>query len=139
MYLLRVAKGLWEVQAVCDAEGACPALDFLLGLQRGPYRAASDWMLQLVKQTMTTCDPRTIPMPLCRSLGDGLFEFRKQPKGKKVRLLWFVDVGRIVVCTSVFLKDDKTGPVEIERARALRRRYFEDQRMGRNHIIDLGE
>ena len=59
-----------------------------------------------------------IGMPLCRSLGDGLWEVRSNlPSGRIARLLFFVDQGRIGVVHGFIKKTEKTPPDELALAR----------------------
>jgi phage-related protein len=66
--------------------------------------------------------------PLCKPLGHGLFEFRRQPKGKKLRVIWFYGGGAVIVCAVAFTKAERTPRTQIERARALKKAYLEDKR-----------
>lgn len=61
---------------------------------------------------------------LCKPLGDGLFELRRQPKGQKLRVVFFYDEGRRIVCTNAFFKAETTPRTELSLARAQRKRYL---------------
>ncbi len=53
-----------------------------------------------------------IGMPLCRALGDGLWEVRSRlPSRRIARLVFFVDEGRIGVVNG-FIKKTRTSPPE---------------------------
>jgi phage-related protein len=57
-------------------------------------------------------------MPLCRSLGGGLWEVRSSlPSRRIARLLFFVHEGWIVIVHGFIKKTPKTLPDEIELAR----------------------
>jgi phage-related protein len=57
-------------------------------------------------------------MPLCRPLGDGLWEVRSTlPSRRIARLLFFADEGRIAVMHGFIKKTQKTPPDDIELAR----------------------
>jgi phage-related protein len=59
-----------------------------------------------------------IGMPLCRPLGDGLWEVRSAlPSRRIARLLFFVDDGRIGVVHGFIKKTQKTPDSELEIAR----------------------
>jgi phage-related protein len=57
-------------------------------------------------------------MPLCRPLGDGLWEVRSNLAGRRIaRLLFFVDQGRIGVVHGFIKTTQKTPPVDLALAR----------------------
>jgi phage-related protein len=137
MRLLRIARHAWDIQAVCDARGDCQVLDFLDSLG-GDYVAARDAMLSLLQEYLPVHGPQRLREPHSKPLGNELFEFRKEPKGKRLRIIWFDDTGKVVVCASAFAKDKKkTPPEEKERAKKLRAAYFKDQLANKNEIEDL--
>jgi hypothetical protein len=135
MRLIRIRRHTWDVLAVCDDRGDCQVLDFLESLEAN-YDAAVDAMLALLRERVPVHGPPR-RMPLTRDLGQDLFEFRREPKGKRLRVIWFFDTGRVVVCTTAFTKDDVAPPQEIARGVRLRGKYFSDQKKGRNVIIEL--
>jgi phage-related protein len=59
-----------------------------------------------------------VGMPLCRSLGGGLWEMRSSlPSRRIARIVFFVHEGRIGVVHGFIKKTPKTPPDEIEMAR----------------------
>lgn len=55
-------------------------------------------------------------------LRNGIREFR----AKSLRVLWFYDDNKVVVCSHAFAKStQKTPPGELEKAEACKKRYFE--------------
>jgi len=59
-----------------------------------------------------------IGMPLCRSLGGGLWEARSElPSRRTARLLFFVHEGRIGIVHGFIKKTQKTTPKDLEIAR----------------------
>jgi len=59
-----------------------------------------------------------VGMPLCRSLGDGIWEVRSSlPSRRIARILFFVHEGRIGIVNGFIKKTMKTPPDEIELAR----------------------
>ena len=127
MKLVRIAKLRWEVLAVCDSRGLCQVVDFLAGLQGTTYQIAAAEVLELLQNRIPKAGPPRAE-PLCKSLGNGLFEFRRQPKGKKLRVIWFYGGGAVIVCAVGFTKAERTPRTQIERARALQKAYLEDKR-----------
>src|SRR6185295_14396310 len=104
--LVRIGRDQWDVLAVCDERGACPVLDVLEALSSS-YPAAVDGMLSLLRERIPQDGPQGLRAPTCKSLGNGLWEFRKEPKGRRLRVIWFYDFGRIVVCTVAFTKTER--------------------------------
>lgn len=123
MKLLRLAKGRWEVLAVMDRRGRCPVLDFLDDLN-GNLRPAREFLNLSLRVYLPLEGPPATSANLCKPLGDGLFELRRQPKGPKPRVLFFQDGGHRIVCTNAFSKLETTPRSEIELARGLREKYF---------------
>jgi phage-related protein len=60
-----------------------------------------------------------IGMPLCRSLGDGLWEVRSNLKGRIARVVFCIDRGRMVLLHGFIKKSQKTSPSD--RSLALKR------------------
>ena len=124
MKLVRIAKGRWEVLAVVDHRGRCQVLDFLDQLRSG-FRAAQEFLNLCLRVYLPLEGPPKASVHLCKPLGDGVFELRRQPKGPKPRVLFFYDDNHRIVCTNAFSKLEVTPRSEIELARALREQYFE--------------
>jgi phage-related protein len=134
MRLLRIARRHWDVLAICDQRGDCQVLRFLEELQGLEGKAAKS-MLAMLEDTVPWAGPPK-GESICKSLGDGVYEFRKQPKGKKLRVLWFYGGAAVVVCTAAFKKAERTPRVQLERARFLRRQYWTARSRGEIEIID---
>ncbi|MEQ8966187.1 MAG: type II toxin-antitoxin system RelE/ParE family toxin [Azospirillaceae bacterium] len=65
--------------------------------------------------------PRHVPGTKPLTGRDGLFEFRRG----QLRVLWFYDQDRVVICSHGFVKKSgKAPPRELDRAEASRDRYF---------------
>lgn len=133
MKLLRLAKDRWAVLAVMDHRGHCQVLEFLSALAPN-YQAARDSMFVLLKDVLPQSGPPR-HHAISKSLGGGIFELRRQPKGRKLRVLYFYDSGFRIVCTSAFTKAETTPIVEIESARFLARLYREAR--FRNELVIL--
>jgi hypothetical protein len=116
--LVRIRKVNWDVLAMPEV------LDELQGVDPS-YRPVADSMFALLRRRVPEAGPPK--GEISEPLGDGIFEFRRQPqRGPKLRVLWFYDAGRVIICTRAFLKDVKKCPPE-EKARALkiRDRYLQ--------------
>ena len=125
--LVRLGRDTWEVLAVVDDRGRCQVLDFLdqLGASYGAARRA---MLLFLQLRLPEDGPPVSNVQLCKPLGDGLFEIRRQPKGQKLRVVFFYDEGCRIVCTNAFCKAETTPRSELLIARALRSRYLTAKR-----------
>lgn len=134
MKLLRIARRQWDVLAICDGRGECQVVRFLEELQ-GPEKVAAESMLMILKETV----PRSGPPkgePLCKPLGEGIYEFRRQPKGKKLRVLWFYGGTAVIICTAAFRKAERTPRVQLDQARFLRKQYWLARSRGEIEITD---
>jgi phage-related protein len=131
MHLIRLGKSRWEVVALCDQRGSCPVLDFLGGLDKS-LRSLCNRMLGLLREYVTYHGPpRSIER--CRHLEDGIWEF----KTGQLRVLWFYDQDRVIVCTHGFMKKTRKTPRrEIRQAKELRERYLFAVRSSRLRLLD---
>lgn len=123
MKLVQIAKRRWEVLAVVDHRGECQVLDFLDRLSSN-YEAARTAMLGLLEDRLPRDGPPKENIQLCKPLGGGLFELRRQSKGRKLRVLFFYDDGFRIVCTNAFTKAEKTPQTELALARVRREQYL---------------
>jgi phage-related protein len=124
MRLKRVGQDVWEVLTVLDSRGRSPVLDFLHGLDES-YRTIRNNVLYMLKVQIPKNGPPRRNRDLCKPLGKGLFELRRQPKGPKLRVVFFYDSGNRIVCVRAFLKAETTPKPDLEIATSLRRLYFE--------------
>jgi phage-related protein len=123
MKLVRIAREQWDVLAVMDHRDHCQVLEFLEELAPN-YEAAKEAMFyQLEVILPKNGPPRNVQ--LSKSLGRGLFELRRQPKGRKLRVVFFYDSGFRIICTSAFTKAETTPQTEIDRSRLLIQLYLE--------------
>jgi len=135
MKLVRIAKGRWEVLAVVDHRGRCQVLDFVAQLGAG-FRAAQQFLTLLLRVYLPLEGPPKSSAHLCKPLGDGVFELRRQPKGPKPRVLFFYDDNHRIVCTNAFSKLEVTPRSEIELARGLRDKYFETKLRSELEVVE---
>lgn len=65
-----------------------------------------------------------IGMPLCRALGDGLYEVRSSlPSRREARVIFFADGEDLIVVSGFIKKSQKTPKNEIDLARRRKREY----------------
>jgi phage-related protein len=130
MRLRRVQRARWEVLAVCDARGACQLFDFLAGLEA---RLAMDGraMLRLLAFVAEQGPPRNVETS--HKLASEIWELI----AGRLRVLWFYDEGRLVVCSHGFVKRTrKTPAAEIDRARASYAAYSAAKKDGTLQVED---
>jgi hypothetical protein len=130
MRLVRIAREQWDVLAVVDDRGRCQVIELLMGAGQSAAQRSMLWFLR--SRLPAEGPPRSVE--LCKSLGDGLFELRRQPKGPKLRVLFFYDDGHRIVCTNAFYKAERTPRTEVRLARDLKRLYFRAKLLGRLRI-----
>jgi phage-related protein len=93
------------------ATGVEPVRDWLRGLPDDDRR-------KIGLDLATVQVGRPVGMPLCRSLGSGLWEVRSAlPSRRIARILFFVHEGRIGVVHGFIKKTQKAPPDEIDLAR----------------------
>lgn len=117
MRLRRVRRAQWDVLAVCSPRGECPLLEFLGGLN-AELAADGRAMLRLLSLASEQGPPRNTE--LSHKLAGEIWEFI----AGRLRVLWFYDEGRVIVCSHGFMKRTRKTPMsEIDRAQAARRGY----------------
>ena len=122
MRLRWIRTGEWQVLGICTDRGDCPLLDFLAGLEGGLVKDGRR-MLKLLDLVAKHGPPRNTE--ISHQLGPGLWEFIQG----RLRVLWFYDEGKLVICSHGFVKKRQKTPLgELERALAYRRRYLEAKR-----------
>ena len=113
MKLLQIGRDRWTVLVVADDRWAS---ELLTVLQTPSETNLGARMLALLREYVpANGPPRT--SEISKDLGGGRFEFRRQPgKGPALRVLYFFDKGKVVVCSHAFWKrTDKTPEAELKR------------------------
>lgn len=119
MYVRRLPfHGQYTILAVCDSRGNPVLLEFFNEL--GPnLQKDMDAMLQLLEMCAVSGPPRNTE--ISHKIRGEIWEFIKG----RLRILWFYDQGRVIVCTHGFVKRTKKTPKqEISRAERIRRDYL---------------
>jgi len=94
-----------------------PVLDWLRALDAGDRRVIGE-------------DLRTVQigwplgMPLCRSLGDGLYEVRSNITGNRITRLVFFQHGSDLIIVEGFIKKSRTTPDDVLKLAKRRRSDF---------------
>ena len=122
MNLLPVSKGFYAVYAVAKSREHCELLEFLEGLGQ-TLQKDSDRMLALLGRVAVEGPPRNTE--ICHQIKGKLFEFIQG----RLRVLWFYDEERLIICTDGFVKKGRKTPRrEIDHAIRLMDDYFEDKK-----------
>jgi phage-related protein len=107
---------MFEVVFYRTDAGSEPALDWFKSLPPGDR--------QIVGADLRTLQIGfPMGMPLCRSLGDGLWELRSTLPKRIARVVFFTDGGTFVVLHGFIKKSQKTPNEELDVARARKRVY----------------
>jgi phage-related protein len=138
MKLVRIARDVWDVLAVLDARDRCQVLDFIAGLGAN-YEAAKRALIRVLRVELPMNGPLTHNSDQCKPLGGGIFEIRRQPKGQKLKVLFFYDDGSRIVCTNAFSKAERTPRTDLELARELRDRYRTAKFRRKLQIVEIAE
>lgn len=111
--------GLKRIEAIFyrTAAGGEPAREWLKGLEPVDDRK------QIGVDIKTVEFGWPIGMPVCRPLGDGLYEVRSNLSGDKIaRVLFYIDIrGRMVLLHGFIKKTQKTPQSDLELARKNKR------------------
>jgi hypothetical protein len=128
MNLLLVAKGFYTVYAVAKSREHCELLEFLEGLGQ-TLQKDSDRMLALLGRVAMEGPPRNTE--ISHQIRGKLFEFIQG----RLRVLWFYDEGKLIICTTGFVKKGRKTPWgEIDHAIQLMGNYFEDKKKAQIQI-----
>jgi phage-related protein len=128
MNLILISKGFYTVYALAKSREHCELLEFLEGLGQ-TLQKDSDRMLALLSRVAMEGPPRSIE--ISHQIKGKLFEFIQG----RLRVLWFYDEGRLIICTSGFVKKGQETPRgEIDHAIRLMDDYFEDKKKAQIQI-----
>lgn len=130
MKLLKLHESQYTIHAVCDGRGEVQLLQFLEGLGAN-YASSRNGMLNLLERCAEHGPPRNADLK--HQLDDGIYELRKG----QLRVVFFTDAGKLIICSDGFLKKTrKTPPREIEAARQARKQYQEARDANQLEILE---
>lgn len=130
MKLLKLHEGQYTVHAVCDERGEAQLLEFLEGLGAN-YRSSRDGMLNLLERCAAHGPPRNADLK--HRLDDGIYELIKG----QLRVVFFTDAGKLIICSHGFLKKSRKVPTrEIEAARQARKQYHAARQANQLEIME---
>jgi len=131
MHLRVISRDAWTVLAICGDEVRCDLLEFADRLRRDDPREYAR-VLRALGRIASHGPPRNVQRS--RALAHGIYEL-KTPGG--VRILYFFDEGRVVICADAMTKPKSHGlSVAVERAARARWRYLNDKRRGALRIME---
>jgi hypothetical protein len=129
MYLLLISKGLYTIYTTSKERDQCELLEFFESL--GPnLQKDRNHMLALFERVALEGVPRNIE--ISHQIKGKLFEFIQG----RLRVFWFYDEGRLIICTSGLVKKGRKTPKnEIDHAMMIMNKYFEDKKQGELRVI----
>lgn len=121
-------QGPFTLLAACDARGVPVLLEFLEGLGANLEKDA-DHLLALLERVAVSGPPRNTDVS--HKIRGDIWEFIKG----RLRVFWFYDEGRVIVCSHGLLKKTQKVPAgELHRAEQNRADYFAAKQSGRLRI-----
>jgi len=127
--LVRIQRVVWDVLAIADSRGRTVWDDLVEDPDRHAQR-----MRALIQHTARNGPPHDDRKS--KPLRDGIFELRTGPKkGPKLRVFYFYDAGKMVICTHSVWKREAV-PEEIDKALAWKSRYLLAKSRGTVEIAD---
>ena len=130
MFLRVVERGVWTVFAVSDQRGHCPLQEFIDRLRivnQAEFRRA----IALLGMTAANGPPRNEAKS--RRLAKGIYELKTRGG---IRIPYFVDEGRVIICTEAIMKPKGTELRKIiRRSELMRESYFRAKSAGALEII----
>ena len=122
----------WRIYAVCSDRGDCQVAEFL-STQPSNLEANRDRLIALLDHVVKN-GPRRLPDDICHQLADDIWEFITG----RLRVAWFYDEGKLIVCTHGFVKkSQKTKKSDIKRAVNAKNLYFKEKE--RNNLILIND
>ena len=117
-------QGQFTVLTACDGRGIPTLLEFLEGLGAN-LEKDKDHMLGLLERVASSGPPRNTEVS--HKLQGDIWEFIKG----RLRVFWFYDEGRVVVCTHGLMKKSQKIPKgEITHAEQVRQAYLAAKQAG---------
>lgn len=133
MILFEICHALYKVFAIGTSPDQCQLLDFLSELGAN-LQKDGDRVLALMKRVGRDGAPRN--PDICHQIERKIYQFTQG----RIRVLWFYDGGKIVICTHGFVKKTPRTPTrEINQAKALMKNYFLAKEEGLIKIIPWEE
>jgi hypothetical protein len=130
MKLRQIEAGRWVVLAICDPRGECQVATFINNLKRG----TTDFLQTTAVLQLAASDGPPHNKRKSNQLADGIFELKTH---SGIRIPYFYDEGRLVICTEAMHKPRKTELRRVvARAQRDRQRYFQAKSGNQLEIIE---
>ena len=124
MVLFEILSSKFSVCAAGESQNDCDLKSFLSGLASNLEKEGRR-MLGLLKRVAQR-GPDLNP-EVCHQIEGKLYQFAQG----RIRILWFYDEGKIIICTHGFVKKTrKTPDNEKEHAKLIMKKYFEEKQSG---------
>lgn len=126
MYLKKVTSGIWKIYAVTSGRGNCELLQFLSGLDSA-YEENVNALLALFDDISGKPEgPQGLASKKCHTITSDNKIW--QVSVGRLRVAWFYDGDKIMICTHGFFKDSQeTKKSDKRRAQNLRNEYLKDK------------
>lgn len=121
----------WRVLAICDSKGRSIIDKLVSGLSGDLLVDGQKLDSDLDK--LSEHGPRIFPPERCHQISSK--EQIYQLTSKRLRLFWFYDAGKMIICAHGFIKKSQKTPMdELAQAVAARNRYVADKDNGRLQV-----
>ncbi|MBU1206172.1 MAG: type II toxin-antitoxin system RelE/ParE family toxin [Proteobacteria bacterium] len=133
MILVEICRGVYKIFALGDSPNRCQLLDFLDDLESN-LQKDGDRVLALLKRVAREGPPKN--PDICHQIGNKIYQFSQG----RLRVIWFYDEGKMIICTQGFIKKTPRTPQgEISNAKLAMKSYFEAKKSGLIEIIAVEE
>ncbi len=133
MILFEICQAHYKVFAIGTPPDSCQLIDFLSELGAN-LQKDGDRVLALLRRVARTGPPKN--PDICHQIEGKINQFTQG----RIRILWFYDEGKIIICTHGFIKKTPRTPTrEISHAKTLMKNYFEAKGKGWIDIIPWEE
>jgi phage-related protein len=133
MVLFEILSSEFSVYAAGESQTGCDLRSFISGLAsnlKGDGRGILA-LLKRIAQKGPILNPE-----ISHKIEGNLFQLRQG----RIRVLYFYDKGKIIICTHGFIKkSSKTPDTEKEQAKFVMKKYFEDKESGAIEKIPWNE
>lgn len=124
----------WQVVAICESRDKCQVDDFLSSVGSNLEKSAKG-MRQLLAMVAVR-GPHNLPTDLSHTIADGIWQFTKG----RLRVAWFYDGIKVVVCCQAATKKSQKAPKQfIDTAVASMQEYKLQKARGNIRELPEGE
>jgi len=133
MVLFEILSSKFSVCALGESQTDCELRSFFSGLESNLEKDGRRMLGLLKRVAQRGVDLNT---DICHQIEGKIFQFRQG----RIRVLWFYDQNRIILCTHGFVKaTGKTPRGEKEHAKLFMNKYFEKKQSGPLKIVPWDE